>query len=89
MLNTRGVRMTELAAVVLSGGGSRLPITEDVVTDTFHRPVRRTVDQQRAAAEGAARFARSIERRHVRARVATDKETPLRWDLPRRARHGS
>jgi molecular chaperone DnaK (HSP70) len=82
LLGTSGVRHGDLSAVIVSGGGSRLPIVEEIVTDTFQRPVRRTVDQQRAAAEGAARFARSIERRHVRARVATDKETPLRWDIP-------
>lgn len=82
VLQSSGVRPGELAAVLVSGGASRLPAVADVVAETFHRPVRLTMDQNRAVAEGAARFARSIERRHVRARVATDRETPLRWDVP-------
>jgi molecular chaperone DnaK (HSP70) len=82
VLSTAGVRAGELAAVLLSGGGSRLPAVADVVAETLHRPVRLTMDQHRAVAEGAARFARTSERRHVRARVATDRETPLRWDIP-------
>jgi molecular chaperone DnaK (HSP70) len=77
-----GVRAGELAAVVLTGGGSRLPLVAEVVHDTFRRPVRTAVDLHRAAVEGAARFARGADRRHVRARVATDRETPLRWDIP-------
>jgi hypothetical protein len=44
--------------------------------------VRSTVDNQRAVVEGAARFARAVDRRHMRARVATERETPLRWDVP-------
>lgn len=82
VLVTAGVRAGELAAVLLSGGGSRLPVVADVVAETFHQPVRVTMDQSRAAAQGAARFARTTESRHVRARVATDRETPLRWDIP-------
>lgn len=82
VLTDAGVRIGEVAAVLLSGGGSRMPVVADIVTEVFARPVRRTADQQRAAVEGAARFARAVERRHVRARVAADKETPLRWDLP-------
>jgi molecular chaperone DnaK (HSP70) len=77
-----GVRPGELAAVVLSGGGSRMPFVSEVISDTFHRPIRLTVDQHRAVVEGAARFAHAAERRHVRARVAMDRETPLRWDVP-------
>jgi len=82
VLSAAGVRAGELAAVVLSGGGSRLPAVADVVAETFHRPVRLSQDQHRSVVEGAARFARSAERRHVRARVATERETPLRWDIP-------
>lgn len=82
VLHSSGVRAGELAGVLVSGGGSRMPAALDVVAETFHRPVRQTVDQQRAATEGAARFARSTERRHVRARVATERETPLRWEIP-------
>ena len=82
VLSGAGVRTGELAAVVLSGGGSRMPAVAEVIAETFHRPVRTTVDQHRAVVEGAARFAHSVERRHVRARVAMDRETPLRWDIP-------
>ena len=82
VLSNAGVRAGELAAVVLSGGGCRMPVVAEIVAETFHRPVRTSVDHQRAVVEGAARFARAVERRHVRARVATDRETPLRWDLP-------
>ena len=82
VLSNAGVRAGELAAVLLSGGGCRMPVVTELVAETFHRPVRTTVDHQRAVVEGAARFARAVERRHVRARVATDRETPLRWDLP-------
>jgi molecular chaperone DnaK (HSP70) len=82
VLVDKGVRAGELAAVLLSGGGSRIPAVADVLAETFHRPIRGTVDSGRAVVEGAARFARSVERRHIRARVATDRETPLRWDVP-------
>ena len=82
VLGGSGVRAGELASVVLTGGGSRMPPVSEVLAQTFHRPIRTTVEANRAAVEGAARFARSVERRHVRARVATDRETPLRWDLP-------
>jgi molecular chaperone DnaK len=82
VLQVAGVRPGELAGVVLSGGGSRMPAVAEVIADTFNRPVRMTVDQHRAAVEGAARFARAVDRRHVRARVAMDRETPLRWDVP-------
>lgn len=82
VLMAKGVRPGELATILVSGGGSRMPAVPDVVAETFHRPVRLAVEQQRAAAEGAARFARNTESRHVRARVATDRETPLRWEIP-------
>jgi molecular chaperone DnaK (HSP70) len=82
VLMTAGVRTGELAAVLLSGGGSRLAAVADIVAETFHRPVRVSVDQHRAVVEGATCFARTTERRHVRARVATERETPLRWDIP-------
>jgi len=82
VLTTAGVRPGELAAVLLSGGGSRMPAVADAVTELLNRPVRHAADPQRAVAEGAARFARSVERRHLRARVATERETPLRWDIP-------
>jgi molecular chaperone DnaK (HSP70) len=82
VLANAGVRPGELAAVLLSGGGSRMPVVETVITETFHRPVRSSLDSQRAVVEGAARFARAVDRRHLRARVATERETPLRWDVP-------
>lgn len=82
VLSAAGVRAGELASIVLSGGGSRLPAVADVVAETFHRPVRVSQDLNRAVVEGAARFVRTTERRHVRARVATERETPLRWDIP-------
>jgi molecular chaperone DnaK (HSP70) len=81
-LTDSGVRPGELAAVLITGGGSRMPAVPDVLAQTFHRPIRTSVDPSRAPVEGAARFARAAEQRNIRARVATERETPLRWDIP-------
>jgi molecular chaperone DnaK len=82
VLSSAGVRAGELAGILLTGGGSRMPAVAQAISEVYHRPIRTTVDQQRAVAEGAARFARLADERHMRARIPTERETPLRWDIP-------
>ncbi|HAP76027.1 MAG TPA: Hsp70 family protein, partial [Acidimicrobiaceae bacterium] len=56
-LESAGVKATDLKAVLLAGGSSRIPLAADMVRNAMGRPVASDTHPKHAVALGAARFA--------------------------------
>lgn len=89
VMATAGVRPENIAAVVLAGGGSRLPGT----VAALHRAlglgdgapnnlVRRPTNPDLAALRGATRFALDAAARAIPAEPARWRVRPVVWDIP-------
>ncbi|WP_238009866.1 Hsp70 family protein [Dactylosporangium sp. AC04546] len=81
LLRGCGVAPGNVAAVLLVGGTSRMPVVADTVGPAFDRLLRRPEDPDLAVAQGAAELELRLPPRRVEPEVGTDITAP-RWTLP-------
>ncbi|HLL68918.1 MAG TPA: Hsp70 family protein [Micromonosporaceae bacterium] len=77
-----GESVSQVSAVVLLGGGSRLPLARSILQSGLGRPVRHAPDPELAVIRGAARWATGGADRRVSAQRPAWRVEPLCWDLP-------
>ncbi|MFC0530685.1 Hsp70 family protein [Phytohabitans kaempferiae] len=77
-----GATPADLAAVVLAGGGARLPMVEPALRGALGRAVRRAAEPELAVARGAARWSVGALSRAVPAERPSWRVEPLAWDIP-------
>jgi molecular chaperone DnaK len=82
-LDDENCTVNELDGVLLVGGGSRMSLVVDAVTEAF-RPVRvrRPGNPEFAVIEGATRWRQAATERRARPSVREPGEIPLRWPIP-------
>lgn len=72
-----GLRPADLAAIVLVGGSSRIPLVAELLSERFDCPLIPTADPQAAIAVGAAAYAaRLASRNAVAVRLAVPSSVP-------------
>ncbi len=77
----------EVDAVVLVGGGARLPVAGQVLRAELGRPVHQPAEPEFAVIRGAARWAaQATNGRSIKASPAAWRMEPLVWSVPERAR---
>ncbi|AHH96263.1 Hsp70 family protein [Kutzneria viridogrisea] len=81
LLASTGVLVEQIAAVLLVGGSSRIPLVSQVLRAELRRPLRLTQDPSVAVVHGAARWA-AAGVRTVPPRGLADGARALRWKLP-------
>lgn len=82
VLAAAGAAPADLGAVVLAGGGARLPMAEQTLRATLGHPVRRAADPELAVARGAARWSVGAPSRAVAAERPSWRVEPVAWDIP-------
>ena len=82
VLGAAGVTPADLGAVVLAGGGARLPMVEPTLRGALGHPVRRSADPELAVARGAARWSLGAPGRAVPAERPSWRVEPVAWDIP-------
>ncbi|MFC1419138.1 outer membrane protein assembly factor BamB family protein [Streptacidiphilus cavernicola] len=82
LLAAADVQREELAAVLLVGGSSRIPMVAAALEREFARPVRQSGAPQYAVLHGAARFAATARQRFVRQSAEDPGLRAVRWSLP-------
>ncbi|MEV1285610.1 Hsp70 family protein [Micromonospora sp. NPDC049679] len=91
VMATVGATPATVGAIVLAGGGARLPMT----ASTLHRglglrdgggvqghPLRRSAEPELAAVRGAARFAAGAPTRVIAAEAPRWRIQPVSWEIP-------
>ncbi|MEZ0094075.1 Hsp70 family protein [Streptacidiphilus sp. EB129] len=71
-----------LAAVLLVGGSSRMPLVGSALTAEFDRPVRSAGEREYAVLRGAARFAGTAPDRYLTQDPDDPGEQAVRWTVP-------
>lgn len=89
LVNERGMTFADIAAVVLAGGGARLPLAAPALLDglgfrdgAYANPLRRSGEPELAVLRGAARYAAGANARVVPAERPRWQMEPLTWDIP-------
>ncbi|BCB81788.1 hypothetical protein Pflav_081980 [Phytohabitans flavus] len=82
VLAAAGATPADLGAVVLAGGGARLPMAEPTLRATLGHPVRRATEPELAVARGAARWSVGAPSRAVQADRPSWRIEPVAWDIP-------
>jgi hypothetical protein len=77
-----GLAPTDIAAVLLVGGASRLPVIGPALHNGLGRPVTRPADPDLAVLRGAAAWARARSARTVPADPPSWRVEPLSWTIP-------
>ncbi|WP_432980246.1 Hsp70 family protein [Dactylosporangium sp. CA-233914] len=77
-----GIMPTDVAAVLLVGGGARLPGVGQVLHNGLGRPVTRPADPEFAVLRGVAAWARARSVRAVPADPPLWRVEPLSWTVP-------
>ena len=87
MVARANVHLSEVDAVVLVGGGARLPVAGQVLHAELGRPVFQPADPEFAVVRGAAKWAsQATGGRAIKATPASWRVEPLSWPAPDRAR---
>ncbi|GIH05790.1 hypothetical protein Rhe02_38570 [Rhizocola hellebori] len=87
MVARANLHLSEVDAVVLVGGGARLPIAGQVLHAELGRPVLQPADPEFAVVRGAASWAaQATNGRAIKATPAAWRVEPLSWPTPDRAR---
>lgn len=77
------VKPAELDGVLLAGGGARMALVVEAVTDAFSPvPVRRAVNPELAVVDGATAWRQRAGQRRGASVLRRPGEIPMRWDLP-------
>jgi len=82
VLAAAGATPAELSAVVLAGGGARMPMVEPALRGVLGHPVRRAVEPELAVARGAARWSVGALSRALPAERPSWRVEPVAWDIP-------
>ena len=82
LLNQLRVHPGDISAVVLVGGGSRMPAVAETLSRAFGRPLRRVEDPETATVQGAARWLTRSGDRVVTASVPPARTVPLAFAVP-------
>lgn len=82
VLTAAGATPADVTAVVLAGGGARLPMVEPALRGALGHPVRRAVEPELAVARGAARWSVGALSRAVQAERPSWRVEPVAWDIP-------
>jgi hypothetical protein len=82
VLAATGATPADLGAVVLAGGGARLPMVEPALRATLGHPVRRAAEPELAVARGTARWSVGALSRAVPAERPSWRVEPVAWDIP-------
>jgi molecular chaperone DnaK len=82
VLAAAGATPADLGAVVLAGGGARLPMAEPTLHAALGHPVRRAADPEFAVPRGAARWSVGALSRAVPAELPSWRVEPVAWDIP-------
>jgi molecular chaperone DnaK len=82
LLAGAGATPADLAAVVLAGGGARLPMVEPALRGALGHPVRRAAEPELAVARGAARWSVGAPSRAIPAERPSWRVEPVTWDVP-------
>ncbi|WP_175543456.1 Hsp70 family protein [Micromonospora pattaloongensis] len=86
LLDELVVGVSEVDAVLLVGGGARMPAVIDTVRRAFERPLRHVDEPELATVRGAARWLGHSGSRTVLPSPASDGSQPLSFAVPGRAR---
>ncbi|GAA4435497.1 Hsp70 family protein [Phytohabitans houttuyneae] len=82
VLAAAGAAPSDLGAVVLAGGGARMPAAEHTLRATLGHPVRRAADPELGVVRGAARWSIGALSRAVPAERPSWRIEPVAWDIP-------
>jgi WD40 repeat protein/actin-like ATPase involved in cell morphogenesis len=82
MLAARDTALTDVDALLLVGGATRMPVVATTVRDRLGLKPRTATHPQLAVVAGAARFAAAAGTRFALPRRQRTPERPLRWQLP-------
>jgi hypothetical protein len=82
VLAAAGAAPADLSAVVLAGGGARLPMVEPALFGALGHPVRRSAEPELAVARGAVRWSAGALSRAVPAERPSWRVEPVAWDIP-------
>ncbi|BCB87166.1 hypothetical protein Psuf_044790 [Phytohabitans suffuscus] len=82
VLAAAGATTADLGAVVLAGGGARLPMAEPTLRAALGHPVRRAGEPELAVARGAARWSVGALSRGMPAERPSWRVEPVAWDVP-------
>ncbi|MEU4159428.1 Hsp70 family protein [Actinoplanes sp. NPDC026670] len=82
LLARHGVPATRLAAILLTGGGTRMPAVVEMLAAEFGRPLRRIDEPELAVVRGAARWSLVSGPRLVPAVTGAERLTPLVFTVP-------
>ncbi len=82
LLDRCRVPIDRVAAVLLVGGSTRMPVIAEFAGRTLGRPVRRVRDPDLAVTLGAARWAARASQRFSTSSAPERSERPLRWLIP-------
>jgi actin-like ATPase involved in cell morphogenesis len=82
-LDDESCPVDELDGVLLVGGGSRMSLVVDAVTEAFRPvPVRRPGNPEFAVIDGATHWRQAGTERRARPAIREPGEIPLRWPIP-------
>jgi molecular chaperone DnaK len=82
MLAEYGATPADVAAVVLAGGGARMPLAAAAVRDALGQVPRCAAEPESAAVRGAARWADRADERRVPAIAPRWRQEPTTWAVP-------
>ncbi|MEV1285611.1 Hsp70 family protein [Micromonospora sp. NPDC049679] len=82
LLDELVVGVSEIGAVLLVGGGARMPAVVDTVQRAFERPLRHVDEPELATVRGAARWLGHSGQRRIPTSPATDGTHPLSFAVP-------
>ena len=76
------LEVDDLAAILLVGGSTRMPIVADTLLQEFGVPIRYTEDPGTAVVHGAASWSRTRTDHLIAPSPIDARHIPLRWDFP-------
>ncbi|GAB3983405.1 hypothetical protein GCM10029978_090000 [Actinoallomurus acanthiterrae] len=82
LLTRAKINISQVTAVLLAGGTSRMPMVAEYVSRELGRPVRFAEDPELAVVYGAAAWARQIPTRRAGPTPPGQTDLALRWEFP-------
>ena len=82
VLAASNLEVDDLAAILLVGGSTRMPIVADTLFKEFGVPIRYAEDPGTAVVQGAANWSSTPPDRLIAPSPIDARDVPLRWDFP-------
>lgn len=82
LLARHKVHPDTISAILLVGGGSRMPAAAEALTKAFNRPLRRVDEPELATVQGAARWLTRSGPRIITSSADSSRTVPLSFTLP-------